>query len=71
MRIIDFDSEPILHKHMFPQMHSMNDPNQSYVGHYGPIALQGAPTFFSTTEHTFTQSYHPKLLLLWFQVLCI
>ena len=28
---------------MFPQMHSMNDPNQSYVGHYGPIALQGAP----------------------------
>ena len=23
-------------------MHSMNDPNQSYVGHSGPIALQGA-----------------------------
>ena len=28
-------------KHMFWQMHSMNDPTQSYAVHECPIALQG------------------------------
>ena len=52
-------------KHMFLQMHSMNDPNQSYAWLSCPIALQGilSPTTL------LTQSNHPKLLSIWLQVL--
>ena len=52
-------------KHMFLQMHSMNDPDQSYAAWaFVPNSIAGRPF---PLQHPLIQSNHPKLLSIWFQ----